>query len=43
VSHVEPTEGTDVDRKKNNTAIAYLYQALPEDLVLQVFQYSKAT
>ncbi|XP_071699623.1 uncharacterized protein [Rutidosis leptorrhynchoides] len=31
---IEP--GTDVDRKKDNDAIAYLYQSLPEDLILQV-------
>ncbi|KAD6796064.1 hypothetical protein E3N88_06960 [Mikania micrantha] len=31
---IEP--GTDVDPRKDNSAIAYLYQSLPEDLVLQI-------
>lgn len=29
-------DGIEIDAKKNNAAIAYLYQAMPEDLVLQV-------
>lgn len=31
---VELEEGVVIDNKKNNQAIAYLYQAMPEDLVL---------
>ncbi|XP_071688422.1 uncharacterized protein [Rutidosis leptorrhynchoides] len=34
IESIEP--GTDVDQKKDNAAIAYLYQSLPEDLILQV-------
>src|ERR1044071_3985824 len=34
---VEPTEGTStVDVKKDRTAIAYLFQAILEDMVMQV-------
>ncbi|KAI3730681.1 hypothetical protein L1987_61854 [Smallanthus sonchifolius] len=39
---IEVQEGVEVDSKKNNMAIAYLYQAMPEDLVLQVAKYTKA-
>ncbi|KAK1408428.1 hypothetical protein QVD17_40194 [Tagetes erecta] len=39
---VEPKEGAEVDVKKNNAAIAYLYQAMPEDLVLQVANLTTA-
>ncbi|KAD6119120.1 hypothetical protein E3N88_10391 [Mikania micrantha] len=31
-----------VDPKKNSLAIAYLYQAIPEELVLQVAQFERA-
>ncbi|XP_076894565.1 uncharacterized protein LOC143546890 [Bidens hawaiensis] len=40
---IEPEEGKVVDLKKNNMEIAYLYQALPEGVVLQVAQYTQAT
>jgi hypothetical protein len=31
-----------VDPKRNNIAIAYLYQAMPEELFLQVAQFNRA-
>ena len=37
---IEP--GTNTDVKKNKAAMAYLFQALPEDLVLQVASYKTA-
>ncbi|KAD2394235.1 hypothetical protein E3N88_41212 [Mikania micrantha] len=36
---IEVSQGAAIDVKKNNTAIAYLYQAMPEDMVLQFAQY----
>ncbi|PWA49355.1 glycoside hydrolase family 18, catalytic domain-containing protein [Artemisia annua] len=33
---VEPTTDAEVDKKKNNMAIAMLYQAIPENMVLQI-------
>ncbi|KAJ0435275.1 putative transcription factor interactor and regulator CCHC(Zn) family [Helianthus annuus] len=33
---IEPSKDTQPDVKKDKTAIAYLFQALPEDLILQV-------
>ena len=40
---VEPTEGTStVDVKKDRTAIAYLFQAIPEDMVMQVASHPTA-
>lgn len=39
---VEPTTGTEVDQKKNNTAIAMLFQAIPESMVLQVAHHTSA-
>ncbi|KAD1384633.1 hypothetical protein E3N88_42909 [Mikania micrantha] len=34
--------GVDIDQKKNSLAIAYLYQAIPEELVLQVAHFDQA-
>ena len=39
---VEPTAGTEVDQKKNNTAVAMLYQALPENMILQIANLTSA-
>lgn len=39
---IEQIEGAVVNEKKNNAAIAYLYQAIPEDLVLQVANLTTA-
>ncbi|XP_076892656.1 uncharacterized protein LOC143544429 [Bidens hawaiensis] len=39
---VEPKEGTEVDEKKNNTAIALLYQSIPENMVLQIANFTSA-
>lgn len=39
---IEPEAGVDVDVKKNNQAIAYLYQAMPEDMILQVADLTTA-
>ncbi|XP_035845706.1 uncharacterized protein LOC118479298 [Helianthus annuus] len=33
---IEPSENATVDTKKDKSAIAYLFQAIPEDVVLQV-------
>jgi hypothetical protein len=33
---IEPTSGSELDQKKNDAAIALLYQAIPENMVLQV-------
>nr|GEY06428.1 leucine-rich repeat protein [Tanacetum cinerariifolium] len=33
---VKPTTNAEVDQKKNNMAIAMLYQAIPENMVLQI-------
>ncbi|XP_035838224.1 uncharacterized protein LOC118485841 [Helianthus annuus] len=33
---IEPAENATVDTKKDKSAIAYLFQAIPEDVVLQV-------
>ncbi|KAK9054019.1 hypothetical protein SSX86_025095 [Deinandra increscens subsp. villosa] len=39
---VEPAEGAAVDSDKNNAAIVYLFQALPEDLILQIAHLTSA-
>ncbi len=40
---VEPTEGTSkVDVKKDRTTITYLFQAIPEDMVMQVASHNTA-
>ncbi|XP_076893997.1 uncharacterized protein LOC143546163 [Bidens hawaiensis] len=39
---IEPKEGSEVDEKKNNTAIALLYQAIPENMVLQIANLTSA-
>ena len=39
---IEPTQGTEVDKKKDNSAIAMLYQAIPESMVLQVANLNSA-
>lgn len=39
---IEPVEGVEINLKKNNAAIVYLYQAMPEDLVLQVANLTSA-
>nr|GEY84074.1 zinc finger, CCHC-type [Tanacetum cinerariifolium] len=36
---VEPNEKTQVDNKKDKTAIAFLYQALPEEQILQITKH----
>ncbi|KAI3800975.1 hypothetical protein L1987_29075 [Smallanthus sonchifolius] len=40
---IEPAVGEVVDQKKNSSAIAYLYQSLPEDLILQVANLTSAS
>jgi hypothetical protein len=39
---VEPVLGTEVDQKKNNIAIAMLYQSIPESMVLQIADLTSA-
>ncbi|XP_076941352.1 uncharacterized protein LOC143610876 [Bidens hawaiensis] len=39
---IEPRAGVEVDPKKNSLAIAYLYQAIPEELVLQLAHLEQA-
>ena len=39
---VEPTTDAEVDQKKNNMAIAMLYQAIPENMVLQIASLTSA-
>ncbi|XP_076906724.1 uncharacterized protein LOC143562946 [Bidens hawaiensis] len=39
---IEPKEGTEVDEKKNNTVIALLYQSIPENMVLQIANFTSA-
>lgn len=39
---VEPTTDAEVDKKKNNKAIAMLYQAIPENMVLQIASLTSA-
>nr|GEV60251.1 transposase (putative), gypsy type [Tanacetum cinerariifolium] len=39
---IEPNEKTQADNKKDKTAIAFLYQALPEDQLLQISKHKTA-
>nr|GEV55676.1 ribonuclease H-like domain, reverse transcriptase, RNA-dependent DNA polymerase [Tanacetum cinerariifolium] len=39
---IEPLETTQADNKKHKTAIAFLYQALPEDQLLQITKHKTA-
>nr|GEV01265.1 zinc finger, CCHC-type [Tanacetum cinerariifolium] len=39
---IEPNEKTRADNRKDKTAIAFLYQALPEDQLLQITKYKTA-
>nr|GEW71419.1 zinc finger, CCHC-type [Tanacetum cinerariifolium] len=39
---IEPHEKTQEDNKKDKTAIAYIYQSLPEDQLLLIFIYKSA-
>ncbi|XP_076917759.1 uncharacterized protein LOC143577935 [Bidens hawaiensis] len=39
---IEPKEGNEVDEKKDNTAIALLFQAIPENMVLQIANFTSA-
>ncbi|GJT89188.1 zinc finger, CCHC-type containing protein [Tanacetum coccineum] len=39
---IEPLETTQVDNKKDKTAIAFLYQALPEEQLLQITKHKTA-
>ncbi|KAM0051937.1 hypothetical protein Hdeb2414_s0007g00242391 [Helianthus debilis subsp. tardiflorus] len=39
---IEPCVGTQLDVKKDKAVIAYLFQALSEDIVLQVSSYKSA-
>nr|GEW44665.1 zinc finger, CCHC-type [Tanacetum cinerariifolium] len=39
---IEPNEKTEADNKKDKTAIAFLYQALPEEQLLQIIKYKTA-
>ncbi|GJU78398.1 zinc finger, CCHC-type containing protein [Tanacetum coccineum] len=39
---IEPLETTQSDNKKNKTAIAFLYQALPEEQLLQITKHKTA-
>ncbi|XP_076939409.1 uncharacterized protein LOC143608108 [Bidens hawaiensis] len=39
---IEPKEGSEVDEKKDNTAIALLFQAIPENMVLQIANFTSA-
>ena len=38
---IEPAENTQPDVKKDKAAIAYLFQAIPEDVVLQVVKLQR--
>nr|GEZ72970.1 zinc finger, CCHC-type [Tanacetum cinerariifolium] len=39
---IEPSEKTQADNKKNKIAIAFLYQALPEEQLLQIIKHKNA-
>ncbi|GJW20840.1 zinc finger, CCHC-type containing protein [Tanacetum coccineum] len=39
---IEPNEKTQADNRKDKTAIAFLYQALPEDQLLQITKHKTA-
>nr|GEU60333.1 putative zinc finger, CCHC-type [Tanacetum cinerariifolium] len=39
---IEPNENTQADNKKDKTAIAFLYQALPEEQLLQITKHKTA-
>nr|GEZ72216.1 zinc finger, CCHC-type [Tanacetum cinerariifolium] len=39
---IEPNEKTEADNKRYKTAIAFLYQALPEEKLLQITKYKTA-
>nr|GEW46659.1 zinc finger, CCHC-type [Tanacetum cinerariifolium] len=39
---IEPNEKTEADNKKDKTAIAFLYQAIPEDQLFQITKYKTA-
>ncbi|XP_076918539.1 uncharacterized protein LOC143579006 [Bidens hawaiensis] len=39
---IEPKEGSEFDEKKDNTAIALLFQAIPENTVLQIANFTSA-
>nr|GEV81258.1 zinc finger, CCHC-type [Tanacetum cinerariifolium] len=39
---IEPNEKTQADNKKDKTAIAFLYQALPEEQLLQITKHKNA-
>ncbi|KAK9053340.1 hypothetical protein SSX86_029973 [Deinandra increscens subsp. villosa] len=39
---VQPAEGAVIDAKKNSAAIAYLFQSMPEDLIIQVASLESA-
>nr|GEV49421.1 NB-ARC domains-containing protein [Tanacetum cinerariifolium] len=39
---IEPNEKTEAENKRDKTAIAFLYQALPEDQLLQITKYKTA-
>nr|GEU44449.1 zinc finger, CCHC-type [Tanacetum cinerariifolium] len=39
---IEPNEKTQADNRKDKTAIAFFYQALPEDQLLQITKYKTA-
>ncbi|GKC13133.1 zinc finger, CCHC-type containing protein [Tanacetum coccineum] len=39
---IEPNEKTQADNKKDKTAIAFLYQALPEEQLLQITKHKTA-
>ncbi|GJW27623.1 zinc finger, CCHC-type containing protein [Tanacetum coccineum] len=39
---IEPNEKTQADNKKDKTAMAFLYQALPEEQLLQITKYKTA-
>ena len=38
---IEPTAGLTVDEKKNKMARAYIFQAIPEDILMQVAKKKK--
>nr|GEW99529.1 zinc finger, CCHC-type [Tanacetum cinerariifolium] len=40
---IEPSETTNSDTKKDKTTIAFLYQALPEEQLLQITKYKSST
>ena len=39
---IEPQSTTQADKKKDKTAIAYIYQSLPEDQLLHISKYKTA-